>query len=273
MRRIAHISDLHFGTEESHVAEGLLDDLSRQLPHLVAVSGDLTQRAKRSQFIAARAYLDRIAAPRLIVPGNHDIPLFNILARWVRPLSRYRQLITAEMHPFYHDGEIAVAGVNTARADTWKDGRISLVQIDRLRAQFDSVSSDLFKVLVSHHPFIPPEHRVQEAVVGRGRLALKMLEASGCALILSGHLHEAYSGDVRPYHLEIARSILVAQAGTAISRRRRNEPNAYNQITVDGDWLDLEVRAWDGQLFTTANRRQYRRTNAGWMAEPGERPS
>ncbi len=273
MRRIAHISDLHFGTEESQVAEGLLDDLSRQLPHLVAVSGDLTQRAKRSEFIAARAYLDRIAAPRLVVPGNHDIPLYNFLARWIRPLSRYRQLITSDMHPFYQDGEMAVAGVNTARANTFKEGRISLAQIDTLRTQFDSVPPELFKVLVSHHPFIPPENRVQTAVVGRGRLALKTLEASGCALILSGHLHQAYSGDVRPYHLEIARSILVAQAGTAISHRRRDEPNAYNQVTVDGERLDLEVRAWDGHQFATASRRQFCRTDVGWMTESGERPA
>ena len=251
------------------MAEGLLDDLSRQLPHLVAVSGDLTQRAKRSQFLAARAYLDRIAAPRLIVPGNHDIPLYNVLARWTRPLSRYRQIITEDLHPFYQDSEIAVAGVNTARADTWKEGRISRTQIDRLRVQFDGVPSDLFKVLVSHHPFIPPEHHVETAVVGRARLALKTLEASGCALILSGHLHQAYSGDVRPYHLEIARSILVAQAGTAISHRRRDEPNAYNQITVDGERLDLEVRAWDGKEFATASRREYRRTSNGWLADTG----
>lgn len=267
MRRIAHISDLHFGTEEPLIAEGLLNDLSRQLPHLVVVSGDLTQRAKRDQFFSARAYLDRLAAPRLVVPGNHDIPLYNVLARWMRPLSRYRQIITEDLHPFYHDGEIAVAGVNTARADTWKEGRISLAQIERLRTQFDSVAPELFKVLVSHHPFIPPENRVEEAVVGRARQALRMLETSGCALILSGHLHQAYSGDVRPYHLEINRSILVAQAGTAISHRRRDEPNAYNQITLDGERMDLEVRAWDGQQFATANRRCYRRTDTGWMAE------
>lgn len=267
MRRIAHISDLHFGAEEPHVAEGLLDDLSRQLPHLVAVSGDLTQRAKRSQFLAAKAFLDRIAVPHLVVPGNHDIPLYNVLARLTRPLTKYRELITADLHPFYQDGEIAVAGVNTARADRWKEGRISLGQIDRLQEQFDSVPSNLFKVLVCHHPFIPPENRLQTTLVGRGLRALKMLEACGCALILSGHLHQAYSGEVRPFHLEIARSILVAQAGTAISHRRRDEANAYNQITVDGDRLDLEVRAWDGKQFAAIGRRDYRHTDHGWMAE------
>ncbi len=265
MRRIAHISDLHFGAEERHIGEGLLDDLSRQLPHLVVVSGDLTQRARSSQFIAARAFLDRIAAPYLVVPGNHDIPLYNVLHRLMRPLSRYRHYITADMHPFYHDGELAVVGVNTARSSTLKEGRISHSQIDRLRAQFDSVPSHLFKVLVSHHPFLPPSHSTETALVGRVRLALKTLEACGCALILSGHLHLAYSGDAKPFHLEMKRSILVAQAGTAISHRRRDEPNAYNQIVVDGDRLDLEVRAWDGKQFATAKTKQFRRSDEGWI--------
>lgn len=265
MRRIAHISDLHFGTEEPDVAEGLLNDLSRQLPHLVVVSGDLTQRARRSQFIAARAYLDRIAAPKVIVPGNHDIPLYNVFARMMRPLSRYRHIITADMHPFYHDGELAVVGVNTARSDRWKEGRISLMQVEKIRAQFNSVPHGHFKVLVSHHPFIPPSHNAETALVGRVRTALKMLETCGCSLILSGHLHQAYSGDVRPYHLETRRSILVAQAGTAISHRRRDEPNAYNHITLDGDRLDLEVRAWDGKHFAAVKTKHFRHTDNGWV--------
>lgn len=267
MRRIAHISDLHFGTEDPLVAEGLLEDLSRQSPHLVAVSGDLTQRAKRGQFVAAKAYLDRLSAPHLVVPGNHDIPLYNLLSRAVRPLTRYRRYITSDLSPFFHDSEIAVAGVNSARADRWKEGRISHAQIHRLQEQFSSVPPDVFKVLVCHHPFIPPENRTQTSLVGRGRLALRTLEASGCALILSGHLHQAYSGDVRPYHLEIKRSVLVAQAGTAISHRRRDEPNAYNQITVDGERLYLEVRAWDGRQFATARQKEFRRVEGSWISQ------
>lgn len=264
MRRIAHLSDLHFGTEEPPIAEGLLEDLARQSPHLVVVSGDLTQRARRQQFVAARAFLDRIPAPRLVVPGNHDIPLYNVLDRLTRPLSRYRALITDDLHPFHHDSEMAVAGVNSARPDRWKEGRLSLRQIRRLQEQFESVSLDHFKVLVCHHPFIPPAGRAPAAVVGRGRVALRMLESAGCALILTGHLHHAYSGDTRPFHLEMKKSILVAQAGTAISHRRRDEANAYNLITLDGEHLDLMVRAWDGQQFATTGHKRYHRTEGGW---------
>ncbi|MGE3314879.1 MAG: metallophosphoesterase [Planctomycetaceae bacterium] len=268
MRRIAHLSDLHFGTEDRQVAAGLLAELERQSPQLVVVSGDLTQRARRSQFVAAHDYLDQIAAPKLIVPGNHDLPLYNVWDRLLHPLANYRRFITDEMHPFFRDDEMAVAGINTARSNQWKEGRISLAQMDTLQKQFSEVPDDILKVLVCHHPFIPPGEGVETYLVGRAPLALKMLESSGCALILSGHLHHAYYGDVRAHHLTVTRFILVAQAGTAISNRRRDEPNAYNLITLDGDRLQLEVRTWEGSRFATTVQSQYVRCETGWAALP-----
>lgn len=265
MRRIAHISDLHFGAEDPLIAAGLLDDLSRQAADLVVISGDLTQRARADQFEAARAFLEQIPVRQIVVPGNHDVPLYNVVHRLLRPLSRYRRYITSDLHPFYADEEIAVAGVNTARSATWKEGRISHFQIRHLSDRFRSVPESLFKVLVSHHPFIPPAGSEQTPLVGRARLALRTLEGAGCALILAGHLHRAYNGDVRPHHLEIKRSILVAQAGTAISHRRRDEPNAYNWITLEGDRLELEVRAWDGNRFAASSLSVFQRSEEGWI--------
>lgn len=267
MKKIAHISDLHFGTEDPTVAAGLLRDLEAFQPDLVAVSGDLTQRARSSEFSATREYLAQIAAPKIIVPGNHDIPLYNILRRWLAPLQNYREAITRDMHPLYHDDEVAVAGVNTARSSTWKEGRVSPAQIKHLQAQFQSVPPHLAKVLVSHHPFIPPEYDPEAAVVGRVRQTLKMLAGVGCGLILSGHLHRVASGDTRPYHVEIARSILVFQAGTAISHRRRDEPNAYNQIRISPESLELRVRRWDGSEFRPASQKSYRHGEHGWIPQ------
>lgn len=268
MRTIAHLSDLHFGAEDPQVAEALLRDLSEQQPQLVVISGDLTQRARTTQFKAARDYLDRITVPQIVVPGNHDIPLHNFVDRVLRPLTRYRRWITPEMFPFFQDDEIAVAGVNSARSNTWKEGRISLAQIERLRTQFEAVPAHLFKVLVCHHPFIPPADRTQTALVGRARLALNTLEACGCSLILSGHLHRAYGGDVGITHLKMARAILVAQAGTAISHRRRNEANAYNHIVLDGSSLTIHVRQWDGHRFQVRETRAYRDGASGWTTAP-----
>jgi 3',5'-cyclic AMP phosphodiesterase CpdA len=265
MRRIAHISDLHFGTEDPVVAAGLLADIGRQDPHLIVVSGDLTQRARVHEFREARTFLDRMTAPKVIVPGNHDVPLYNVVARLFHPLKRYRRIVTPDMHPCFQDEELMVAGVNTARSTTWKNGRISLAQIQGLKAKFEAAPQDHFKVLVSHHPFIPPAKDADAALVGRARAALKVLEACGCSLILAGHLHHAYNGDVRPHHLEIKRSILVAQAGTAISHRRRNEANAYNHITLDGNLLNLEVRMWDGRQFASTGITTYEKSDAGWV--------
>ena len=193
MRRIAHISDLHFGTEDPPVAEGLLVDLAEHRPHVVAVSGDLTQRARESQFAAAKAYLDQIAFPKVIVPGNHDQPLFNLVKRWLGPLDGYKKWITDELRPVLHDEELTMAGINTARPSTHTSGRVSLKQIHWLRETMAAAPSHHFRVLVAHHPVIPPVHNPKEAVVGRAKLLLQTLDACNCSLILAGHLHRAYS--------------------------------------------------------------------------------
>src|SRR5438445_2755469 len=132
---IAHISDLHFGTEDPAVAEGLLADLATQQPALVVNSGDLTQRARAGQFRAARAFLDRIPFPQLTVPGNHDIPFYDVARRFLSPLSRYRRYITPDLAPRFESEQFVVLGVNTARSATWKNGRISLEQIEEIRGE------------------------------------------------------------------------------------------------------------------------------------------
>jgi 3',5'-cyclic AMP phosphodiesterase CpdA len=143
-------------------------------------------------------------------------------------------------------------------------------QVQWVRETMGACPRDCFKVLVAHHPFIPPEYDPGETVVGRAKLILQTLDGCGCSLILAGHLHKAYSGDVRPYHVEIKRSILVFQAGTAISRRRRDEANAYNLITIDGDRLQLSVRAWDGNQFVPLSHREYELKVDGWTVRIAE---
>lgn len=266
MRRVAHIADLHFGAEEPAVAAGLLHDLAAVDPHLVAVTGDLTQRARRGEFAAARAFLAAIATPQIVVPGNHDIPLYNIAARFGWPLFKYRRYITADLAPTFADAELAVAGVNTACSNTWKDGRISEADIERLRGFYLSEPARAFRILAAHHPFIPPTNDPSAALVGRSQQALEMLAACGCHLILAGHLHLAYAG-VRPHHVEAQRSILVIQAGTAISHRRRGEANAYNLLTIDGPRLRLEVRTWTGREFAASGATEYNYGDEGWTTD------
>ncbi|MEO6696136.1 MAG: metallophosphoesterase [Ignavibacteria bacterium] len=265
MRKIAHISDLHFGTVDNEVATGLLKDIELVNPDLVVVSGDLTQRARGGQFKAAKEYLDKIKVEKIIVPGNHDIPLFDIFRRFLFPLTRYKKYITEDLFPFYKDDEIAVLGINTARSFTWKNGRISVDQMQVIKDKLSPVKMPIIEVLVIHHQFIPsPTENV--SLVGRATLALEVIDECGVDLVLAGHLHHGFTGDVQTYYPG-RRSIIIAQAGTAISKRRRGDPNSYNFITVDEKHIIVEVRVWNGNAFEKSEEVSYRYDGEKWKKQ------
>src|SRR5438105_13800532 len=123
MRTIVHLSDLHFGRTDDALLTPLASVIAKLAPDLIAVSGDLTQRARTAEFQAARAFLDRLPKPQIIVPGNHDVPLHNIVARFTRPLAKYQRYMTADLEPFYADDEMAVLRINTPRSLTFRRGR------------------------------------------------------------------------------------------------------------------------------------------------------
>lgn len=266
MTTIAHLSDLHFGTEDPEMVDGLLRDLHEVKPTLVAISGDLTQRARRAQFAAARAFLQQVPAPLLVVPGNHDVPLYNVYSRFLRPLTKYRRYISDDLTPRFEHEQLVALGVNTARSATWKNGRISHAQMMIIRQFFSGVRAEVLKVLVTHHPFMPPPEDPTEALVGRGFSALQVAETAGVDLLLAGHLHVGYSGDIRTHHLGIERSMLVIHAGTAISHRRREEFNAYNVIELAPPQLKVTVRAWTLGRYAPLRSATYVKTDNNWTS-------
>lgn len=269
MRTIAHLSDLHFGTEVPAVAQALADDLQKCAPSLVIISGDLTQRARRKQFEDARDFLARLPVPQLIVPGNHDVPLYDVIRRFAAPLKRYRRFISGDLNPTFFDDEIIVVGLNTARSFTWKNGRISVEQIEALKGRLDRGGLRV-KVVVTHHPFLPPPGDVGIDLVGRASRAIAVLDACNVDLLLAGHLHRGYAGDIRTHYPAARRAMIAVQAGTAISHRMRHgEANAYNLITVERLCAAIEVRAWDGAAFVRVNHSIYDRADDGW--HPRER--
>lgn len=272
MRCIAHISDLHFGTEDPAIAAGLMEDLHRQDPSLIAVSGDLTQRARGGQFREAKKFLDDLPRPQVVVPGNHDVPLYDIFRRFLSPLGRYRRIICKDVNPYYEDMEIKLLGINTARSLTWKSGRISLEQVKQIHQRMCPTAGDQFKILMTHHPFIPPPGDPVHAIdlVGRAAVALPVLDECRVDLLLAGHLHHGYSGDVRTYYPATSRSIIVVQAGTAISRRIRTEPNGYNVLRLDRTTIEIEVRVWNGSAFVTDKRAVYRLKDSEWALQKAE---
>jgi len=266
MRRIAHISDLHFGRIDPAVVNALLAELSAHALDLVIVSGDLTQRARPAQFTAAREFLDRLPVRHMVIPGNHDLPVYNLFARFTDPLRLYRRHISRDLNPVLDLGDVAVLGLNTTRSFIldFAEGRVNMTQMRRVQECLGRLSPDTFKIVFTHHPFLPPPDKPKERLVGRARLALTALERAGVDLLLAGHLHKAYSGDVMDHHAHVTRSILVAQASTATSTRLRAEPNAFNIIEVDGPFLTLKVHSWEGAKFMPGPASRWERRGERW---------
>jgi 3',5'-cyclic AMP phosphodiesterase CpdA len=267
VRTLVHLSDLHFGRIDMAVIDPLIATVTQLQPDVVAVSGDLTQRARPQQFKAARAFLDALPTPQIIVPGNHDVPLYNLFGRFVQRLSTYQHYITPDLAPFYADAEIAILGLNTARSLTFKGGRINIKQMARIRARLGDITSDVVKMLVTHHPFEVPAEYQDRDVVRRARLAMKMLAACGVDLLLSGHLHRTYLGHTAARYQLGDYSALVIQAGTATSTRGRGEANAFNVIRIARPQLTVESMLWQParSAFTPASTQSFRYTPHGWV--------
>jgi 3',5'-cyclic AMP phosphodiesterase CpdA len=264
MRIVVHISDLHFGTQDPLISEGLIVTLNEIKPDLLIVSGDLTQRARRIQFIVAKEYLDRIRYPKIVIPGNHDIPLFDIFRRIFFPLNRYKKIISEDLSPLFLDEEMVVLGINTARSFTWKNGRISVEQIMEIQRVLCPISNRKIKIIVTHHPFIPPPGDLGIDLVGRSLKALRVIDECSVDLLLAGHLHQGYSGDIRKHYPSRERSVISIQAGTAVSRRTRKENNAFNTLYLDAGTLEVRINIWNGERFEQAQSVSYTRDSNSW---------
>ncbi len=240
--------------------------LAQLRPDLVVVSGDLTQRARPVEFAEARAFLDSIEAPQIVIPGNHDIALYNLYGRFIERLQRYKTHISSDLEPFYSDSEVIVVSVNTARSLTFKGGRINAEQVSRLRHRLGTAARGAMKILVAHHPLDLPE-AFSQALVGRARMAMKALTDSGIDVILSGHLHVSrFSGPAERLRIG-GHSALLVQSGTAVSTRSRGELNSFNVIEATSNRVTIQQRCWSAMTsdFTRCTTEHYHRSAAGWV--------
>lgn len=265
MRTIVHISDIHFGRVDYTVAESLVVKINELAPDVVVVSGDLTQRARSAQFIEARAFLDKLPQPQIVVPGNHDIPMHNVFARFVTPLEKYKRYITADLEPFYADAEIAVLGINTARSLTVKDGRINERQVGVIREKLCGLDDEVLKIVVTHHPFDLPEN-FNDKVVGRSAMAMREISKCGADLFLAGHIHVSHIGHTATrYKLGEGQSALVVQAGTATSTRGRGEANSFNLIEFEHPRLAVKRFEYKNADFALAETQNFSQAEKGWQ--------
>jgi 3',5'-cyclic AMP phosphodiesterase CpdA len=266
MRVVVHLSDIHFGRLNPATVQPLSAAIARVAPDLLALSGDLTQRARQTEFEAARQFLDALPFKRLVVPGNHDVPLYNVFTRFFTPLARYRQAITPDLSPVYRDEEMIVVGVNTARSFTWGEGRINESQVDEVVAHLSGAPPDLIRIVVTHHPFDLPEGVDEQRLLGRAAMAMGKLAAAGADLLLAGHLHISHIGHTAERYKIGGHSALVVQAGTVSTRSRGEEPS-FNVLRIERPRISVERLAWDPARgeFAPAGESHYRHGEAGWI--------
>ena len=263
---IAHLSDLHFGRVDSRVVPSLVDTIASVGPDLIVVSGDLTQRARRGQFRQARGFLDRLPGPLLVVPGNHDVPLFNLPARFFDPFGGFQRHIQPELEPVFESPALIAVGLNSARTLPFQGGgRLNERQVDRAAARLKQAPEGAIKIVVTHHPFDLPATHGNHHLIGRSEMAMTRLADAGADVFLAGHLHISHVGHTAARYQIAGHSAVVVQAGT-ISSRRRGEVNAINVLRLDSAEIDVERYSWndDTQAFEPSSNRTFQRTVTGW---------
>ncbi len=275
MPRLIHLSDLHFGAHDDVLVAAVEKRLDEETPDLVVISGDFTQRARTEQFEQAGAFLMRIRDAGhevLAVPGNHDVPLYDVLRRFLSPLTRYKRYIDDSLCPFIAIPGAAVLGINTARSLTFKNGHVSHEQMAFIRETFAKTNVNQPRILVTHHPlFALPLGDGPELghVMEHQELALEAIADAGVDLLLAGHNHRASVNDAASLATGAGKA-LVIQAGTATSTRTRDELQSFNRIEIDGSGVRVTIQSWDGSQFVSGDSQYFERHDERWEFASGE---
>jgi len=251
MSLLLHISDTHFGTEDAIVTQALRTLVHEHAPDALVLSGDITQRARRAQFKAARAFCDSLGIRRMLaLPGNHDIPLYNVLTRMVRPYARYKAAFGDDLDPVLELPDMLLIGVNTTRPERHKDGEVSPAQIERVVQRLQGVPRRMLRIVVTHQPAVVTRQEDEKDRLHGGEEAIQAWATAGADLVLGGHIHLPYVSDLWSRAVGTSRPMFCVQAGTAVSLRvRRNTPNSVNMIEwkapADGEARVCKVERWD----------------------------
>lgn len=270
MPKIVHLSDLHFGRVDELLLQPLVDRVHALSPEVVVVSGDLTQRARRDQFLQAQAFLSRLPHPQIVVPGNHDVPLYNVAARFLWPLAGFTRHITDDLAPLYISPHMAVMGLNSARSLVVKNGRVNRRQLDQVRQSLCELDDGVVKVVVTHHPFDLPGQHEADDLVGCAEEAMAAFSQCGVDVLLAGHLHTSHSTDTGGRYPLAGYEALAVSAGTATSTRGRGERNAFNLLRLQKDLVEVERFEWTAARasFDPSGVQRFQRAARGWQPAP-----
>lgn len=236
MTRIVQISDTHFGTEVPEVVEALLALTQAHPPDLLVLSGDITQRARPREFAAARAFVGRIDPPHLLaLPGNHDIPLFNLVLRVFAPYAHYTESFGDDLEPSFESDDLLVLGVNTTRPWQHIDGYVSAEQVARVCHRLRRARPGQLRVVVTHQPLHVSRPQDRKDILRGHALALPAWCAAGADIVLGGHIHLPQVHAMQALRPDLPRAMWCVQAGTATSSRVRWEaPNSVNLLQYEG---------------------------------------
>ena len=243
---------MHFGTEQAPVVAALTRFTRELAPAVLVLSGDLTQRARRNQFRAARQFVDGLAVPQMVaLPGNHDVPLFNLAARIFAPFANYLREFGPHLEPLVESEQMLVIGVNTTMPRWHKDGRVSTEQVERVAQRLAQAPANVLRIVVVHQPVHVPRLSEQKNLLVGRELAVHRWAAAGADLILGGHIHLPYVRPLSERYPDLVRRVWAVQAGTGVSSRIRSDaPNSVNVIRFDAASKPLmcTVERWDCAL-------------------------
>lgn len=269
MTRILHLSDPHFGAADLVAAETFLGQAAVLAPDLTILSGDLTMRVRRREITAAKAFVERLPRPHLVIPGNHDIPLLHHpIERFLHPFRRYQQAFGAELEPELITSGVHVVSLNSSRAfglyADWSEGRLSKHQLIRMQEKFQQGPPDHFRVLVLHHPLLKLQI-AGRAVVKPLKQLMQALETARVDLVMCGHFHRS---QIHSAGLTNQWKTLISQAPTVCSTRLQGEPQGFHEFLLLPGRIETIHHAYRGKNFVAAGHSTFCRGSNGWSHAP-----
>lgn len=274
-----HVSDLHAGPPfRRQLAEQLAREAHDLKPDLLVVSGDFVQRADfAGQWKTITSYLRTLPEPRLVVAGNHDVPLFNVYNRLFRSYNAYKRHISPDLNPVFERPGLAVVGGCTAHGLTIDGGYLPPEQIVAIEQRFNRFPAGTCKVAVLHHHVVNPPGSERRNMIKNAEQAVELFDRCGVELLLCGHIHVSYVGttlDVRP---DLRQGTIICQSGTSTSRRgkgRERGKNSYNVIEIEDQVIRIGQHMFleDAGRFVAIAEHVFPRRSAGvYMLPRAER--
>ncbi|KHS46872.1 MULTISPECIES: metallophosphoesterase [Novosphingobium] len=239
MTRLFHISDIHFGLEDRRALDWVAQCIAREKPDAVAITGDLTMRARHREFTAACHWIQALDVPVTVEVGNHDLPYFNLIERFIDPYRRFRSIEGVLERELPIPGAKIVPLKTTARAQfrlNWSKGTVGKAALAQTLAAIDALPPGTRAIVACHHPLVEAGTR-GKALTRGGNHALAELARRNVLAVLSGHVHDAFD----LIHPTANGPVRMIGAGT-LSQRVRSTPPSFNELTLDGDNITVRVR-------------------------------